>query len=51
MYINGDIAAAKEALDDIPPRAEEELDPVGSANSKCFGCSITCFPIFCHNKV
>lgn len=30
MYTNGDIDAAKEALDDMPPRAEEELDPVGN---------------------
>ncbi|XP_073396057.1 uncharacterized protein [Physcomitrium patens] len=28
LYMNGDINAAKEALDDMPPRDEEELDPV-----------------------
>nr|PNR35765.1 hypothetical protein PHYPA_021615 [Physcomitrium patens] len=30
LYMNGDINAAKEALDDMPPRDEEELDPVGT---------------------
>jgi len=33
LYINGDIDVAKEALNDMPPRAEEELDPVCSINS------------------
>jgi len=35
LYINGDIDAAKEALKDMPPRAEEELDLVCSVNLKC----------------
>lgn len=37
--MNGDIDAAREALNDMPPRAEEELDPVGIVNFKCLRCS------------